>query len=304
MKALKVTVAVLAVIVAGLLLVIHRLTTLERPEVATVTAAAPAAVIPSAPISPVDVNPQAEKQSPIHKRVLRARSEAPGEQRVSAAAREQSRQQEQESDPQPVASAPNVTAAAPAPTAPAPDAARRDVPEAPRRVTIPAGTAIVIRTQNTLSTARSRNGDTFRATLDEPLSVNGLVIAEKGADVDGTIVRSQQAGRVEGVSELGVELVRLASSDGQRIPITTDSHSTQGERSRRRDAEKVGAATGIGAIIGAIAGGGKGAALGAGVGAGAGGGAVLATRGKDAEIPSESRIVFHTRTAVEVTERE
>ncbi len=65
----------------------------------------------------------------------------------------------------------------------------------------------------------------------------------------------------------------------------------------------MGIASGVGAIIGAIAGGGKGAAIGAGVGAGAGGGAVLATRGEHAVIPSESRLVFQTRTPIEVTER-
>ena len=176
-------------------------------------------------------------------------------------------------------------------------------PPAPRHVTIPAGTTLVIRTQNTLSTERNFKGDTFSASLDAPLVVDGFVIAERGADVEGTISVAQKAGRVEGLSELGIELVRLRASDGQKLSISTNVHQVHGERSRGSDVKKVGAATGIGAIIGAIAGGGKGAAIGAGVGAGAGTGAVLATRGKDVVIPSESRLTFRLRAPVEVTER-
>jgi len=170
-------------------------------------------------------------------------------------------------------------------------------------VTIAAGTAIVVRTQNTLSTERNLKGDTFTATLEQPLTADGLVIAEKGAEVEGVVSRSQKAGRVEGVSDLAVELVRLHTSDGQKLSIATNLHESQGERSRGSDAKKIGVATGIGAIIGAIAGGGKGAAIGAGTGAGAGTGVVLATRGKPTEIPSESVLTFQLRTPVEVTER-
>ncbi len=162
---------------------------------------------------------------------------------------------------------------------------------------------MVVRTQNTLSTERNLKGDTFTATLEEPLIVDGLAIAERGAEVEGVVSRSQRAGRVEGVSELAIELVRLHISDGQKLSIATNLNEVQGERSRGSDAKKIGVATGIGAIIGAIAGGGKGAAIGAGTGAGAGTGVVLATRGKPTVIPSESVLTFHVRAPVEVTER-
>jgi hypothetical protein len=77
----------------------------------------------------------------------------------------------------------------------------------------------------------------------------------------------------------------------------------QGEETKGDDAKKVGIGAGVGAIIGAIAGGGKGAAIGAGVGAGAGGGAVAATRGKPAEIASETRLTFRLLDPVEVVEK-
>jgi len=63
------------------------------------------------------------------------------------------------------------------------------------------------------------------------------------------------------------------------------------------------AATAIGAAIGAIAGGGKGAAIGAGVGAAAGVGGAMATRGKPATLPTETRINFRLSAPVTVTEK-
>ncbi|MEO8131445.1 MAG: hypothetical protein ABI822_30395, partial [Bryobacteraceae bacterium] len=66
---------------------------------------------------------------------------------------------------------------------------------------------------------------------------------------------------------------------------------------------KIGAAAAIGAAIGAIAGGGKGAAIGAGAGGAAGTGGVMATRGKDAEVPVETKLSFRLRDAITLTER-
>jgi hypothetical protein len=172
----------------------------------------------------------------------------------------------------------------------------------PRRVTIPAGAVLVVRTQNTLSTERNLSGDTFSVSLAEPLVVDGFVIAEKGAELEGRVVRSEKGGRVEGVASLSVELVRLNTSDGQKLSIATDLHEVRAERKRGSDAKKVGVATGLGAIIGAIAGGGKGAAIGAGVGAGAGAGTVAAGRGDPATNASESTVRVHHRAPREVPE--
>ncbi len=291
MKALKIMVVALLVLIAGLLLVIRRLadraaeSSIPVAQVAPPAPPAPAAEPAATPTPPAEPG----RPSPVRRRITKPRGSPGAPETPAAAARA----------PETLATAPAAPAAAPPPEesrAPAP-------PPGPRRVTIAAGTPIVIRTQNTLSTERNLKGDTFAATLDEPVVANGFVIAEKGAEVEGAIVRSDKAGRVEGVSDLAIELVRLRTSDGQKLAIATELHEVHGERSRGSDAKKIGAATGIGAIIGAIAGGGKGAAIGAGVGAGAGGGTVLATRGKPTTIPSESRLVFHFRMPLEVTER-
>jgi len=75
--------------------------------------------------------------------------------------------------------------------------------------------AIPIRLDESLSSDRTVTGGTFQASLAEPFVVDGLVIAERGARVTGRIVNSEKA-RVE----LG--LSSLATSDGQRVGISTD----------------------------------------------------------------------------------
>ena len=176
-------------------------------------------------------------------------------------------------------------------------------PRVPRTVTLAAGTMISVRLDQTISTEHNQSGDSFRALLDQPLSVNGIVVAERGSRVTGRIIDSDRAGRVKGVALLTLELTQISTSDGQKVKIQTETFNKHGETSRKADGVKIGAAAAIGAAIGALAGGGKGAAIGAGAGGAAGTGGVMATRGKDAELPVETKLSFRLRDAVNLTER-
>lgn len=176
-------------------------------------------------------------------------------------------------------------------------------PPEPRSVTIPAGTLITVRLAQPLSTERNSEGDAFTATLDQPLVVNGLVIAERGSRQMGKVSMAEAAGRVKGRAALGLELVTLNTADGQSVAVTTETFRYEAESGAGRDAAKAGVMAGIGAAIGAIAGGGKGAAIGAAAGGAAGAGTVLATRGKDARLPAETRISFRLKQPVTLTEK-
>jgi hypothetical protein len=173
----------------------------------------------------------------------------------------------------------------------------------PRSVTIPAGTLITVRLNQPLSTARNSEGDAFTATLDQPLVVNGLVIAERGSRQMGKVSVAEAAGRVKGRAALSLELVTLNTADGQSVGIATETFRHEAESTAGRDVAKAGVLTGIGAAIGAIAGGGKGAAIGAAAGGAAGAGTVLATRGKEARLPAETRISFRLKQPVTLTEK-
>ncbi len=186
---------------------------------------------------------------------------------------------------------------------PAPEPAAAPEPPSPPKVKLQAGANLDVRIGETLSTRRNRPGDNFLATLTGPLVIDGWVIAERGARVEGRVVESDPGGRVQGTARLSVELVRLSTSDGQRIRIQTEPIDRKAKASTGEDAAKVGGGAALGAIIGAIAGGGKGAGIGAGAGGAAGAGDVLLTRGKPAEIPVESRLTFRVANPVEITEK-
>jgi len=175
--------------------------------------------------------------------------------------------------------------------------------KARRAAAIASGTLLTVRLGETVSTERTRPGDSFSATLDQPLVVDGLVIAEKGAHATGRVVDAVEAGRVKGLARLLLELSSLMSSDGQKIEFRTARFEKEGPASKTEDAQKVGIGAAIGAAIGAIAGGGKGAAIGAASGGAAGGGVAVATRGKPAVLPAETRISFRVDQPVTITER-
>src|SRR5271165_1406452 len=52
-------------------------------------------------------------------------------------------------------------------------------------VTIPAGTHIFVRTIDSVDSAVNRVGDRFQSSLEEPLMVDGNLVAPKGTDVYG-----------------------------------------------------------------------------------------------------------------------
>ena len=187
---------------------------------------------------------------------------------------------------------------------PAPAPARRPA-AAPvgMKVTITEGSVIAIRLGETLNSEKNHIGDTFSGSLAEPVVVDGMVIAERGAAVSGRIVDVERAGRVKGVAVLQLALTEINTADNQRVPVLTSAFLVKGPDTTKGDVAKVGIAAGIGAAIGAIAGGGKGAAIGAGAGGAAGTGGVLATRGKPATLPTETLIRFRLTQAVTITEK-
>jgi hypothetical protein len=162
----------------------------------------------------------------------------------------------------------------------------------PQTLTLSTGTLITIRTNDWLSSDQNRVGDTFSATLDQPVIVDGWVVARRGQTIMGRVSVAQKAGRVKGTSQLGVEMTDLTLVNGQVIPVYTQMVQNSGGTSIGRDVATVGTTTGLGAAIGAAAGDGKGAGIGAGAGALAGIIGVLATPGRQTVIPAESHMTF------------
>jgi hypothetical protein len=171
-------------------------------------------------------------------------------------------------------------------------------------LTVPAGTLLTVRISQPLSSDHNQPGDGFTAALQQPLVVDGLVVARRGQTVLGTVTEAVKAGRAKGVSHLGIEIGQLTLVDGQQVPVKTNLLDRKGNTSVGRDAVGIGATAGVGAAVGAgVAGG-----LGAGVGAAAGGvlgvAGVLLTRGQPTIIYPETLLTFRLANPVTIsTER-
>jgi hypothetical protein len=170
----------------------------------------------------------------------------------------------------------------------------------PALLTIPAGTVLIMLLNEPLSSDHSQIGDQFTGTLQQPIVVNGFVVARRGEVVVGQVKSAKKAGRVTGTSQLGVELTDITLVDGQQAPILTELWKASGGTSHGADAATIAGGTGLGAAIGAAADWGRGAAIGAGAGAVLGIGAVLLTRGRPTILEPESQLTFKLVDPVKV----
>ena len=181
------------------------------------------------------------------------------------------------------------SAAAPEP-APAPAPPPPPKPK-PRPVVVPVGSSLTVKVGQALSSKNNKDGDTFLATLAQPVSVDGKTAIPAGSTVTGTVVTAKAKGKIKGEGQLALALTSITVRGTNHSIHTGVLDSTVKGKGKRTAATTGGGAAG-GALIGGLAGGGKGAGIGALVGAGAGlvGGAL--TGNKQIEIPAESALTF------------
>jgi hypothetical protein len=162
---------------------------------------------------------------------------------------------------------------------------------------LPAGTNFVIRMIDAVDSERDRTGQSFRASLDQPVMIDGNQVIPRGADVIVKLVDSKQSGKLAGRTELALALQSVSVS-GRMVDVNTQTVREESSSRTARTAKVAGGTAALGAIIGGIAGGGKGAAIGAGAGAATGAGVQLATSGQRVRVPSETRLTFVLDSAV------
>ena len=147
--------------------------------------------------------------------------------------------------------------------------ARAGAPAQGNFISVPAGTRILIRLSETLSSANQRAGARFTGQLETNLMAQGVVVAPRGTTVHGQLVSAQSAGKMSGGSELALQLTDIVINDTAH-PIMTDTYQLQGQGRGGQTARNVATGAGLGSVIGAVAGGGRGAAIGAAAGGGLG----------------------------------
>lgn len=170
-------------------------------------------------------------------------------------------------------------------------------PPEPQKVTVPSGTQLAVRLNDTIDSATAQTGDTFHATLDSPLSVDGDVVVPAHYEVQGHIVAAQASGKFQGRALLELQLDKIKVGE-KWYNVETDHFKQETGSRGKNTAEKVGAGAVAGAILGGIFGGGKGAAIGSVAGAGAGGGVQAASKKPDIKLAAERLLTFTLQSAV------
>ena len=169
---------------------------------------------------------------------------------------------------------------------------------------VPAGIEIQATLQDELSTKTSHYGDKFTAIVRQPVNAtDGSLAIPAGARITGEVVEAEQGKTVpvvRGRGKLNLRFRDLVLPDGSAIPLNAslvsvhdmkanEEGQVQGGISGKTTAKDVGIGAGLGTVAGLIFGS---ALKGLAIGAIAGGGYVLATKGKDVEIPANSGMVI------------
>jgi hypothetical protein len=118
----------------------------------------------------------------------------------------------------------------------------------PSTTKLPEGTPIPIRLQNPLSSASSHAGDTFSATIDEPVVIDGQTLLARGTPATGRVLEAKPSASSRGSSlEPGYLRIVLVSVNigGRPVVIETSSIFAKGG-SRGERTPAAGAAAGAG----------------------------------------------------------
>jgi hypothetical protein len=159
------------------------------------------------------------------------------------------------------------------------------------KITVPAGTRILIRMADSIDSSKQQAGYRFSGSLETNLQADNVIVAPRGTAVFGNLATASSAGKMSGSSELGLDLTDIVIN-GTSYPLLTNTYEIEGSGEGSKTTRKVLGGAGLGALIGGIAGGGKGAGIGALAGAGAGTVVAATKKGQQISIPSESLIEF------------
>jgi hypothetical protein len=167
------------------------------------------------------------------------------------------------------------------------------------KVTVPAGTRLLIRMTASVDTSRSRVGTIFTGELETNLTVGRDVVAPAGTVVHGRLANVTGAGRAVGRSDLQLELTDIVIN-GTAFPIVSSDYSVQGGRAATETVGRTLRGVGLGAAMGAFN---SSAGRGAGMGATAAAAASVMGRGEQVGIPRGTILEFRLQEPASLPRR-
>jgi hypothetical protein len=168
-----------------------------------------------------------------------------------------------------------------------------------KRVTVPAGTRILVRMIDSVDSSKQKAGYRFTAALEANLQAYDVTVAPKGTQVYGVLAQASSSGKFKGSSQLILELTDIVIN-GTAYPLMTTDYEVKGKGEGGNTTKKVLGGAGLGALIGGLAGGGKGAGIGALAGAGAGTAVAATKKGEQVSVPSETLLEFRLEHPTEL----
>jgi hypothetical protein len=185
------------------------------------------------------------------------------------------------------------------PPPPPPPPTTAPAPPPPMQATLPAGMTISVRLIDGIDVDKTAAGEMFRASLDDPIIINGQVVVPRGAPAMLEAAKVEQSGKMSGSDKITLKLNTI-SIKNREYQVVASYAEQKGSGEGKKTTKKIVGGAGLGALIGGIAGGGKGAGIGALSGA-ALGTAVSAAGEEHLKVPSETRLQFELRAAINVT---
>ena len=171
--------------------------------------------------------------------------------------------------------------------------------------TLPTGTALKMKLENTLATFSTKGGDPFSARLTEPVVLDGKTVVPIGTTVQGRVTKTSEPRRIAGKPTIAIFPETLVLPNGDRFMLNASLVDTdrgsgtdvnnegqfKGSGHDGKDITEIGMGTGGGMLMGGLIGGGKGLLIGGAIGATA---TVAHWLGKhrSATLPSGSEMVM------------
>jgi hypothetical protein len=159
---------------------------------------------------------------------------------------------------------------------------------------IPSGSDLAVRTNETIDSTNSYQGQTYSATITEDVLDAAGGVAIPAGSAAQLLVRSISTGGAVHSAEVVLDLYSVTLGKKQYTVVTSDlaESNRKGIGANRRTGEYLGGGSALGALMGGLFGGGKGAGIGALAGAGGGFVSQVFTRGKEVRVPAESTLRF------------